>query len=74
MKLSFHDWLDYVCSITKIRQDNDVINHISLVYIKLKLNCRNLSDLVWYVMKTRVDNEVTDRTGEVYSENDNELL
>ena len=74
MKLSCHDWLDYVCSITKIRQDNDVINHISLVYIKLKLNCRNLSNLVWYVMKTRVDNEVTDRTGEVYSENDNELL
>ena len=41
--------------------------------VKSKLNCQGLSNQVWYVMKTRVDNEVSDYTCAIYDENDNEL-
>lgn len=35
-KLSYHDQLDLVQSMTKIKEDNDVIDHIGLVYSKTK--------------------------------------
>ena len=41
---------------------------------KTKLCCRDRSNLVWSVMKTRQDNDVTQRMGLVYVENDIELL
>lgn len=40
---------------------------------KLKLNYRDLFDLVRSMMKTRKDNNVIDRIGTVYAENDIEL-
>lgn len=40
---------------------------------KLKLNYRDLFDLVRSMMKTRKDNNVIDRIGIVYAENDIEL-
>ena len=40
---------------------------------KSKLNYRDLSNYVWYVMKTKQDNDATNCTGAIYDENDNEL-
>ena len=37
MKLSCFDQLDYVHSVTKTRQDNDMIDHIGLVYTKIDI-------------------------------------
>lgn len=50
-----------------------MIECISLVYVALKMNCRNLSNLVQFVMKTKQDNNMTDRIGAIYTKNDNEL-
>ena len=36
MKQSFHDWLNQVWFLTKTKQDNDVNDHISLVYVEIK--------------------------------------
>ena len=41
---------------------------------KMKLNSQDLSDRVWFVMKTRQDNNVTDGTGVVYTKNNIEQL
>ena len=40
---------------------------------KLKLNYWDLLDRVWYVTKTRQDNDVTDRVDMFYVENDTKL-
>ena len=40
---------------------------------KMKLSCHYRSDRVPFVKKTRQDNDVTNRTGAVYVENDIEL-
>ena len=37
MKLSCHDWSDWVWSVTKTRQDNDMTNHVGLLYTKIKI-------------------------------------
>ena len=37
MKPSYHDRLDYIQFMMKIRQDNNVIDHIGLVYSKTKI-------------------------------------
>ena len=41
---------------------------------KLKLNYRDLSNQVWPMMKTRQDNDVTNRTGMIYTENNTDIL
>ena len=41
---------------------------------KLKPNRQYLSDRVWFMMKTRQDNDITDCTGVIYAKNDDELL
>ena len=41
---------------------------------KLKFNYWDLFDWVWSMMKTRKENNVIDRTGAVYSENETELV
>ena len=41
---------------------------------KMKLGCRDRSNLVLSMIKTRQDNDVTRCTGVVYIENDIELL
>lgn len=40
---------------------------------KMKLNCHDRSEWVWYVTKTRKNNNVTDCIGVVYIENKTEL-
>lgn len=35
--------------------------------LKSKLNCQVIYDQVWYVMKTRQDNDMIDRTDVVYA-------
>ena len=40
----------------------------------MKQSCRNRSDQVWFVTKTKQDNDVTDQLGLVNVENDIELL
>ena len=39
----------------------------------MKLNCHDRSEWVWYVTKTRKNNNVTDCIGVVYIENKTEL-
>lgn len=58
IKLSSHDQLDWVRSMTKTRQDNDVTNHI---------------DQVQSMMKTILNNDVTDHTSVFYVKNNIEL-
>ena len=41
--------------------------------LKPKLNCWDLSDLVWSVMKTRQDNKVVDSISAIYAENETKL-
>ena len=38
-----------------------------------KLNYHGQSDKVWFIMKMRYDNDVTNRIGAVYTENETEL-
>lgn len=40
---------------------------------KKKLNCHDWFDLVWSTIKTRQDNDVTNRTDMVYAKNEIEL-
>ena len=40
----------------------------------MKLTCHDRSDRVSSVMKTKQDNDMTDRTGAVYVETNTELL
>ena len=44
MKLSYRDWWDWVQPVTKIKQDNDVINRIGVVYSKIETK---LSGPIW---------------------------
>lgn len=52
----------------KMRQDNDVIDHTSLLYVEIE------TKLLWWIRQgivyyeTRQDNDVTDRTGAIYVE------
>ena len=41
---------------------------------KMKLSCHDQSDRVWFVMKTRHDNDTTNHTGVIYAQNDTKLL
>lgn len=55
------------------RKHNDVTNLQVWSMPKSKLNCLDLFDQMWYVMKTRKDNDVIDRTDVVYIQNKIEL-
>ena len=59
--------------ITKIKQDNDVIDHKVVILIEYVLNCQDWLDNVPSMMKMRQDNNVTDCDGPVYIENETEL-
>ena len=41
---------------------------------KLKLNCQDLSNRVWSVIKIKQDKDVIDHIGVIYTVNNNELL
>lgn len=62
MKKNFHDQLDQVWSVIKIREDNDMIDSIVWSMLKSKLKCQDLSNRVRSVMKTRHDNNVIGHT------------
>ena len=41
--LSYNDWLNWVSTVTKTRQDNNVIDHTDVVYIE------NETELSWLI-------------------------
>ena len=71
--LKFHDWSDCVWSMTKMRHDNDISDHIGPLYAGKKYNCYDQSDKILFMMKFRQDNDVTDCIGMVYAEIETEL-
>lgn len=58
----------------KTRHNNNMTDHISMIYIKMKMSYHDRFDLETSVMKTRQTNNVIERTSVVYNENDIELL
>ena len=48
-------------------------DRIVLVNAKTKLNCRDLSNVVRLVMKTKQDNDVPNGTDVIYDENETQL-
>lgn len=58
----------------KTRKDNNVTDHIGMVYVETKIE---LSGLIWaggFVMKTKKNNDVINRISVVYTKkNDSEL-
>lgn len=50
-----------------------MIDHISMVYVKNETGYRDQLDEVRSAIKKKQDNDVIDRTGTVYVENDTEL-
>ena len=57
----------------KTRQDNDVIDHIGLVYIKIETELSRPIELGAVCDETRQDSDVTDLIGTVYAENNTGL-
>ena len=53
LKLKFWNLSDYVWSVMKTRQDNDMTNHIGAVYTKNETSCHDRFDLVHSVMITK---------------------
>ena len=51
----------------KIKQDNDVIDCVGVVYDETETELLNLSNKVRYVAKTRKDNDMINRTSAVYT-------
>ena len=51
----------------KIKQDNDVIDCIGVVYDETETELLNLSNKVRYVAKTRQDNDMINHTSAVYT-------
>ena len=60
--------------VIKIKQDNDVTIRIVVFMLKLKLSCRDLTNQVWSITKTRQENDMIDCTGVTYVENKTRLL
>ena len=62
MKLSFHEWSEWVWSMIKTNQDNDVTNRIGLVYAETEIELSWLIRLGvdGYKKKKRWANYVTD--------------
>ena len=70
MILNSGDLLDWVRSLMKTRQDNDVTNHTYADYTKNILNYWDLSTRVQSVMKTKHEYDMTDCTRVLYTENE----
>ena len=58
----------------KTSEDNDVTDHIGLVYTKNDTKLSGPIGLSVVCDETRQDNDVTDCTGAVYAKNETELL
>ena len=58
------DWTDAIYDMTNLQVQ---------FMTKPKVNCQDLSDWVWSMMKTKQDNYMIDGTSVVYAESDNEL-
>ena len=59
--------------MTKMRQDNNVVNRTGPSMSKMKLNCYDRSDGVLSMIETKQDNDVTNRISVVYTEIRTEL-
>ena len=64
--LDYHDWSDRVLTWWKPGRTTTWLIIQKWSTSKMKLSCRDQSDRVWFVMKTRQDNDVTNRIGLVY--------
>ena len=51
MKLRYRDWSDCVRFVTKTRDDNDMIDHISLVYAEIE------TELLWPIWPCAICDE-----------------
>ena len=73
-ELNYHDRLDRMRSITKTRQDNDVINHKGVIFIEYdtELLRPNGHCVVYDEDQTR--NDVIDHIGLLYTEKETKLL
>lgn len=60
--------------MTNIRQENNVTNCTSVVYIFMMLNYHDQLDQVSTLKKTRHDSCVTDHINVVYAKNETEQL
>lgn len=49
--------------MTKIEQDNDMINRLYIVYAKIELKCHDRSNRMDSITKSRQENDVIDRIG-----------
>ena len=73
IKLSPHDLSDQVRSMTKTRQDNDMIDGIGAVYAENETELSKSIEPVQSMTKIRKDNDMIDCIGTVYAKCDTEL-
>ena len=57
----------------KIKKDNNVTNHIGLLYTEKKSNYHERFDRVWSTMKSKQENNVIDCIGVIFIEIETEL-
>lgn len=59
--------------ITQTRQDNYMIDHNGMISSEYDTKYQDKWNNVWSMTKTRHDKDVTDRTSELYAENETKL-
>ena len=73
MKLSCHDWLNWVWSVVETRHDNNVIDCTNVVNLKNEIEVSWLIKLVSFVTRTKHNKIVTDHIDVVHVENKTKL-
>lgn len=71
MKLSCHDQSEQVQSMMKSSKDNNMIEHIGLIYIEIEL--LGIIDRVRSMMKIWKSNDVIDRASVLYIDKNTKL-
>ena len=59
--------------LTKNRQDDDVINHTSVIFKEYDIKLSRHMNSVQFMTKMRQDNDVTNHTGLLYAKNEIKL-
>ena len=72
LELNYHEWSDKMWFITKSRQDNDVTDCTSVIFVVP--NYQDWLNNVWCMSKMRQYNDVIDRISMLYIENKTEIL
>ena len=73
MKLSCYERLDQVKYLMKTKHENDVINRISLVFIKTEIELSRLISLGGVCDENQMDNYLTNHASAFNAETDTEL-